>query len=112
MTAMTRPSGTIRDHQGPDHKMSDVFRCQVPGLKFFQRFFRSGILKVPEGLPALTHGSVAVAWWPDVARTKQPARYGGRACDGNASQEEECFVPDPWIKRLRSTEIWETVMKK
>jgi len=31
------------------------------------------------------------------SRTKQPARYGGKACDGNASQEEECFIPDVQI---------------
>ena len=80
---------------------SDVFGaryCQVSSS--FKCFFRSGILEVPEAYqpyPALTHGSVA--WWPDVARTKQPARYGGRACDGNASQEEACLIPDPWIKR-------------
>jgi len=28
------------------------------------------------------------------SRTKQAARYGGKACDGNASQEEECFIQD------------------
>jgi len=31
------------------------------------------------------------------SRTKQPARYGGKACDGNASQEDECFIPDVQI---------------
>ena len=40
-------------------------------------------------------------------RTKQPARYGGKACDGNASQEEECFIPDPWIS-LEFGSVWKS----
>ncbi|CAJ1335935.1 unnamed protein product [Effrenium voratum] len=31
------------------------------------------------------------------SRTKQSARYGGKPCDGNASQEEDCTVPDAKI---------------
>ncbi|CAK9106121.1 unnamed protein product [Durusdinium trenchii] len=31
------------------------------------------------------------------ARTQQPALYGGKACDGNTSQEEECIIPDAKI---------------
>eukprot|EP00913_Durusdinium_trenchii_P000945 g874.t1 len=30
-------------------------------------------------------------------RTQQPALYGGKACDGNTSQEEECIIPDAKI---------------
>lgn len=65
---MTRPSGTIRDHQGPDgskamtsnrsRQMSDVFRCircqVLPGLKFFQVFFSFWNLRGPGGLPAIS----------------------------------------------------------